>query len=112
MHACIALDDYGFPVAGSNIGYTKSHQVLLNFGGYKHGREVAERLEKTNTIADCGVRLGTSEVTRRGMEENEMEKIAQLMKEAILDEKQSGKVREEVENLAAEFQKVIYCFHT
>ncbi len=107
-----ALDDYGFPVAGSNLGYTKSHQVLMNFGGYKHGREVAERLEKTNIIADCGVRLGTSEVTRRGMKENEMEKIAQLMKEAILDEKQSGKVREEVENLAAEFQKVNYCFHT
>lgn len=84
----------------------------MNFGGYKHGREVAERLEKTNIIADCGVRLGTSEVTRRGMKENEMEKIAQLMKEAILDEKQSGKVREEVENLAAEFQKVNYCFHT
>jgi len=107
-----ALDDYGFPVVGSSLGYTESHQVLMNFGGYKRGREVAEKLEKSNIIADCGVRLGTSEVTRRGMKEGEMEKIAQLIKEVIIDEKASSKVRAEVEDLAEEFQKVNYCFQT
>jgi len=107
-----ALDDYGFPVVGSSLGYTESHQVLMNFGGYKRGREVAEKLEKSNVIADCGVRLGTSEVTRRGMKEGEMEKIAQLMKEVVIDEKESGKVRAEVEDLAEEFRKVNYCFQS
>jgi glycine hydroxymethyltransferase len=105
-----ALDDHGFPVVGSNVGYTKSHQVLLNYGGYKQGQGVAERLEKANIIADCGVRVGTCEVTRRGMKEAEMEQIAEFIKQVIIDKKDLGKVKQEVEKLAGKFQDVRYCF--
>ncbi|MFP3985524.1 MAG: serine hydroxymethyltransferase [Candidatus Bathyarchaeia archaeon] len=104
------LDDYGFPVVGANLGYTKSHQVLLDYGGYKHGREVAKRLENANIIADCGVRLGTCEVTRRGMKETEMERIAEFIKHVVIDRKDSGKVKLEVEKLAKSFQSIEYCF--
>ena len=43
-----ALAEYNFPVACPNLGYTKSHQVFLDYGGHKHGRQVAEKLEKVN----------------------------------------------------------------
>ncbi len=105
-----ALDDYEFPVVGSNVGYTKSHQVLLDYGGYKQGREVAERLEKANIIVDCGVRVGTCEVTRRGMKEAEMEQIAEFIKQVTIDKKDLSKVKREVEKFAAKFQDVRYCF--
>jgi glycine hydroxymethyltransferase len=34
----------GFPVACSEFGFTRSHQVFLDYGGYKRGRKVAEKL--------------------------------------------------------------------
>ncbi len=105
-----ALDDYGFPVVGSSFGYTKSHQVLLDYGGYKQGRLLAERLEKANLIADCGVRLGTCEVTRRGMRESEMAEIAELIKRVSIEKEDSDKVRQDVERLVKEFQDIEYCF--
>ncbi|MCW3982041.1 MAG: hypothetical protein NWE81_02870 [Candidatus Bathyarchaeota archaeon] len=104
------LDDCGLPVSGSSLGYTKSHQVLLDYGGYKHGREVARRLERANIIADCGVRLGTCEITRRGMKETEMEQIAQLMKQVITDKEDVDRIRKEVERLMAAFEEVLYSF--
>jgi glycine hydroxymethyltransferase len=104
------LDDCGLPVFGSELGYTKSHQVLLDYGGYKQGRKAARRLERANIIADCGVRLGTCEVTRRGMKENEMEQIAELIRHVIIDRQDGEKTRREVERLAAAFDEVQYAF--
>gem|GEM_PF-3475026 len=46
---------------------------------------MAEKLEEANIIVDCVVRVGTCEVTRRGMKEGEMAKIAELMKRVVLD---------------------------
>ncbi len=105
-----ALADYGFPVVGSSLGYTKSHQVLLDYGGYKQGREVAEQLEKADIIVDCGVRLGTCEVTRRGMKEEEMAQIAELIKRATIDREDPHIVKQQTEKLAKEFSDIEYCF--
>jgi glycine hydroxymethyltransferase len=105
-----ALHDSGFPVVGSELGFTMSHQVLLNYGGYKKGREIASNLEKANIIVDCGVRLGTCETTRRGMKEPEMAKIAELIKQAVVDKRPPSEVKKDVERLAKEFQRVEYCF--
>jgi glycine hydroxymethyltransferase len=105
-----ALSDYGFPVACHAYGFTKSHQVFLNYGGYKAGRAIAERLEKANIITDCTVRLGTCETTRRGMKEREIQEIATLMKRVIIDKEKASKVKKDSIKLAGEFQKVAYCF--
>jgi glycine hydroxymethyltransferase len=104
------LHEFGFPTVGSSLGYTRSHQILLNYGGYKQGCEVAKRLENANIIADCGVRLGTCEMTRRGMKEAEMEQIAELIKRIVIDRESPKKVKEEVARLAHGFQEVGYCF--
>lgn len=105
-----ALHDYGFPVAGASRGYTKSHQVLLDYGGYKQGRVVAERLEKANIIVDCGVRLGTCEATRRGMKEAEMRQVAEFIEQIVIDRANPAAVAGGVKNLAKDFQRVEYCF--
>lgn len=104
------LADYGFPVVCSALGYTRSHQVFLDYGGYKQGRTVAKQLEKANIIADCGVRLGTCEATRRGMKESEMEKIAELIKRSVMDKEESNNVKKEVVKLVKEFSNIKYCF--
>lgn len=105
-----ALSDSGFPVAGAEIGYTESHQVLLDYGGYKKGRDIAARLEMANLIVDCGVRLGTCEVTRRGMKETEMARIAELIEQVVIKGREPSKVKHDVMQLASEFSEIEYCF--
>ncbi|MCK4482076.1 serine hydroxymethyltransferase, partial [Candidatus Bathyarchaeota archaeon] len=107
-----ALHDYGFPVTCQHLGFTKSHQILLDYGGYKQGRVIAEKLQHANIIIDCGVRIGTCEVTRRGMKEREMLRIAELIKKTACDEENPENIKKEVAQLCADFQKVGYCFET
>lgn len=104
------LYDDGFPVMCPEQGFTQSHQVLLDYGGYKQGMKIARELERANIIADCGVRLGACEVTRRGMRESEMEKIAEFIKRQIADKEKPERIRKEVMKLVQEFQQVEYCF--
>jgi len=103
------LSDYGLPVKCKDYGFTCSHQVILDFSGNK-GMDVAAKLERANIIVDCGVRLGTCEVTRRGMKEAEMEKIAEFIKRVLVDGEKPEKVREEVAKFAGDYQKIHYCF--
>lgn len=107
-----ALHDYGFPVLCQHLGFTQSHQVLLDYGNYEGGRVIAEKLQKANIIVDCGVRVGTCEVTRHGMKEGEILKIAELIKRTVIDEERPENIKREVAELCAEFQKVEYSFET
>ncbi len=104
------LYGYGFPVKCANLGFTQSHQVILDFGNYERGREIAEKLQRANIIVDCVIRIGTCEVTRRGMKEEEMAKIAELIKRTVLDGENPEVIKKEVAKLCSEFQKVEYCF--
>jgi len=105
-----ALNDYGLPVACEHLGFTKSHQVLLDYGDYEKGQVKAEKLQRANIIVDCVIRVGTCEVTRRGMKEAEMLRIAELIKRVLVDEEKPEKVKRDVAKLCAEFQKLEYCF--
>jgi glycine hydroxymethyltransferase len=105
-----ALHDYGLPVACEHLGFTKSHQVLLDYGDYEKGQVKAEKLQRANIIVDCVIRVGTCEVTRRGMKEAEMLRIAELIKRVLVDEEKTENVKKDVAKLCAEFQKLEYCF--
>jgi len=105
-----ALAEYGFPVACPSLRYTKSHQVFLDYGGYKEGKVIAQKLERANIIADCGVRLGVCETTRRGMKADQMQTIAEFIKRVIVDKEDPSRVKEDVTKLAKEFQEIKYCF--
>jgi glycine hydroxymethyltransferase len=105
-----ALAEHGFPVACSALGFTKSHQVYLDYGSFGGGKRIARSLEKANIIADCGVRLGVCEATRKGMKQKEMLQIADLIKRVIKDREPSSRIKAEVAKLVGEFQEIRYCF--
>jgi glycine hydroxymethyltransferase len=105
-----ALAEYGFPVACSDMGFTKSHQVYLVYGRFGGGTKVAKKLEKADIITDCGVRLGTSEMTRRGMKQAEMLKIAEFINRVIMKKEEPARIRAEVTKFAGEFREIQFCF--
>lgn len=100
-----SLSELGIQIRCRDIGFTESHQVLLGYSR-KKSAELAENLERSNIIVDRGIRLGTSEVTRRGMKESEMGNIAELMHDAIANRRD---VASKAERLSREFSGEEYC---
>jgi len=115
-----ALKESGLNVAGDpNVGYTETHQVILNVG-YGKGPEVARRLEDNNIIinyqagpeeegftASGCLRMGVAEMTRFGMEEKDFQELAQLIRDVVVGAKN---VKEEVAGFRARFTDMKYCF--
>jgi glycine hydroxymethyltransferase len=99
-----ALVAEGVKVRGASAGYTKSHQVLLD---YDPGRLhlLAARLEQANIICDNGGRLGTSELTRMGYGTAEMETVAEAVAMIVLGKKPADFVQRKVKSLVKQFQQ-------
>ena len=104
------LSDYGFPVICRHLGFTKSHQVIMDYGDMPKARKAAEKFQRANIITDCAIRIGTCEVTRKGMKESEMLKIAELLKRTAIDDEKPETIKKDVARLSGEFQKIQYCF--
>jgi glycine hydroxymethyltransferase len=117
-----ALDKQGFDVQGKEFGYTESHQVAVNVKEFRGGEKVSRTLEINDIILNMnmlpheplknhdrpeGIRIGVQEMTRLGMGEQEMGRIAELIKECIIDRKT---VRDEVNRFRTEFQEVKYSY--
>jgi glycine hydroxymethyltransferase len=105
-----ALDENGIPVKARSYGYSESHQVILDYNKIDEKERISKRLECAGIICDRGIRLGTSELTRRGMKEREMELIASLIADVLLKD-EVEKVKREVTKLTKEFQEVHYTFN-
>ncbi|MFX1566146.1 MAG: serine hydroxymethyltransferase [Promethearchaeota archaeon] len=103
------LAENKIPLVGEAWEYTKSHQVLLHTDNLNQGQTMCAQLEASDIIADAGVRLGSQEVTRRGMKTNQMPTIANLIARCLQGET-SKKIKAEVHSLTRQFQKPIYCF--
>jgi len=101
-----ALAESGVPVKCRNIGYTKSHQVLLGYEE-KVTPQIADFLQDCDIIVDAGIRLGTSEVTRRGMKETEMEEIAEIISDGLVKKKSSDELKKRVQSLVSEFSSTV-----
>jgi glycine hydroxymethyltransferase len=114
------LDDLGVPVMCRSLGYTESHQVLLDVRGLGGGFIAERRLAEAHIICNKmplpgdrwdergGLRLGVNEATRRGMKEREMREIAGFISRALVEEE--PKVGEEVADYMKNYLKVMYCF--
>ena len=118
------LYSMGLDVLGRRMGFTRSHEVIFRAPN-NNGDAAAKRLEDANIITtktplptdkteeECsGVRLGTQEITRLGMNDGEMTKIAEFIKRVVIDREAPSNVREGVRKLAAEFGKVKYAFES
>jgi glycine hydroxymethyltransferase len=118
----VALDRLGFDVQGRERGFTERHQVAVNVKAQGGGEKVSRTLEANDIILNMnmlpheplsnhdrpdGIRIGVQEMTRFGMGEAEMERIAQLMHECIVGRRN---VRDEVNRFRAGFCEVRYSF--
>ena len=94
-----ALASHGLAIEGDpHAGYTDTHQVLVR-GAPGSGGEMAARLERSNVItnpqafyddssfaAASGIRLGTQEMTRFGMNEADFEELAGIVASIVLED--------------------------
>jgi glycine hydroxymethyltransferase len=118
-----ALHDRGFDVLAANLGFTRSHTLAVRVEKEGGGEEVARRLADAGIIANKnllpgdkspkrpgGVRLGTPEVTRVGMTEREMDRIAGLFDDLLHRGRSPDEVREAAAELKSGFTTLRYCF--
>ena len=120
-----ALHERGIPVLGAHRGFTRTHQVIADVSGFGGGLEVAHRLAEANVITNknliprdraedwdrpSGLRIGTTEVTRLGMREPEMSRIADFVAAVLVENRSPETVRREVVAFRAGYQSVGYCF--
>jgi glycine hydroxymethyltransferase len=103
------LAEQNIPVVGADWGYTASHQILLHTQNLEQGQKMCAQLEAADIIADAGVRLGSQEVTRRGMQINQMADIAQLIAQR-LQGAPAKQVKKKVHSLTHQFQTTAFCF--
>ena len=117
---CLAAK--GFDVQAGEFGYSQSHQLAVDVSRYGGGSAVSSLLKEDNIILNmnllpheplahhdnpAGIRIGTQEMTRFGMKEAEMERIAEFMYEAVV---LGNRVGEEVRKFRDKFQTVQYSF--
>ncbi len=102
-----AIDEGGVPTKCSEEGYTESHQVMLDISSPKEIERLGARMEEANMIIDRGIRLGTNELTRRGMKERDIERVADLFVE-VYEGADPRIVRKRVIALRKEFTGLQY----
>jgi glycine hydroxymethyltransferase len=81
------LHESGFPVMFPELGYTRSHQLLMDADRVraKYGLSINDfsiRMERSNVMIDSVARLGASEVTRMGAKEKDMADLAEIFMSA------------------------------
>jgi glycine hydroxymethyltransferase len=79
-----ALSDRGIPLVAESLGFTRSHQLLLDREELqrRHGvgpGALGRRWEKQRLVGDLAGRIGTAEVTRLGLLPDDMPKLADLL---------------------------------
>jgi len=117
-----SLYELGFNVLCEDQGFTKSHQVAMDVSNISHASILAKTLEKNNIILNknllpwddvnrtddpSGIRMGTQEITRRGMKESEMVEVAEYIKRVVMD---GETVEDEVTEFMGQYTQVHYAF--
>ncbi|HEX5807733.1 MAG TPA: serine hydroxymethyltransferase [Anaerolineales bacterium] len=120
-----ALDERGIPVLGAQRGYTRSHQVIARVREFGGGLEVAHRLAAANIITNknlvpedkpedwdrpSGLRMGTIEVTRLGMNEQDMETIADFIRRVLVEKEDPEVVGRDAMDFRLPRQTLYYNF--
>jgi glycine hydroxymethyltransferase len=120
-----ALHRRGIPMLGAHKGYTRTQQVIADVRKFGGGLEVAQRLARANVITNKnliptdkpenwdhpgGLRMGTIEVTRLGMREEDMETIADFMACILVENATPEDVMEDVIEFRMPYQTMYYCF--
>ncbi len=123
------LASRGMRIFGERVGYTQSHQVLMDVSMYGGGGILEKSLEKANIIVNRnmiptdikagrhfdnpgGLRFGVQEVTRLGMGKNDMDYISELIVSVVTGKKSPEDVSLKVAELRKSYQSIKYAFDT
>jgi glycine hydroxymethyltransferase len=112
-----ALHERGVLLVGADRGFTETHTLLLVVDQFGESRPVADRLEACNIITGSssapaelgthGLRIGSQELTRCGMVEEDAPEIADCLVDA-LHGRDLENVKTRATKLAQRFQRI--CF--
>lgn len=116
------LHEIGFKVLCEDLGFTESHQVAMDVSEIGKASQMAKSLEANNIILNknllpwddvnrsddpSGIRVGTQELTRRGLKEKDMAVVAEFIKKVAIDGKN---VKSDVSEFIRPFNEVHYAF--
>jgi len=117
-----SFHELGFNVLCEDLGFTESHQVALDVSDIGRASILAKDLEANNIILNknllpwddvnrsddpSGIRVGSQELTRRGLKESHMSEVAEFIKQVAVDGKN---VKSEVAEFISSYDTVHYAF--
>jgi glycine hydroxymethyltransferase len=117
-----SFHELGFNVLCEDLGFTESHQVAMDVSNIGRASKMAKDLEANNIILNknllpwddvnrsddpSGIRVGTQELTRRGLKESHMSEVAEFIKQVVVDGKE---VKKEVSEFISSYNTVHYAF--
>lgn len=111
------LDRLGVPVFSTASGHTASHQLAVDASGWGGGDTAAKRLRQSNVLASAiglpgdesaGLRFGAPEVTRIGMQPDDMTTLAQIIADGLDETSESRDVASRTAELRSRFESVHY----
>lgn len=118
-----ALHERGFDVLCPDQGFTASHTLAVRVEKEGGGEACSKTLVEAGIVTNKnllpgdksprnpqGIRLGTPEVTRLGMKEKEMVRIAELFDGLLHGGRPPARIREEARALKRDFTTLQYCF--
>jgi glycine hydroxymethyltransferase len=129
--ACVAnaqelarnLYEEDFSVAGAGRGFTASHHVGVDARGFGGGTVASKLLAAAGIYTSGiglpwqdedepyrGIRLGTQEITKRGMKPEHMRRVAGWVGDVLLRGRNRDVVRREVEEFRGGFESYEYCY--
>lgn len=118
------LAQRGIRMLGAHKGFTQTHQAIADVRQFGGGLDVAQRLARANIITNKnlipsdtpadwdrpgGLRMGTTEVTRLGMREPQMEIIADFIARVLIDGVAPETIVHEVLAFRQPYQTLYYC---
>lgn len=112
-----AFEKLGYEVRKANTGrYSEDHQAHVFIDKMGNNLDLYKNLVQNNISTNFEgnelangryfIRIGTQEMTRRGMKEQEMEKVASLMDQAL----KGQNVKDQVVTFNDQFRKIYYSF--
>lgn len=111
-----ALAQKGFNILAEDRGFTESHLLLMdvsNFGGsYKASRLLEDCQILTSDDfggPDKEIRIGTAEITRRGMKEKDMKKVADFFERVLVNQENEDQIVKDLKDYLDQFNDCSYC---
>ncbi len=116
------LYELGFNVLCEDQGFTESHQIAIDVSNIGRAAKLSKDFESNNIILNknlfpwddvnrsddpSGIRIGTQEITRRGLKESHMAEIAAYIKRVAVD---GENIKDEVAEFIKQHNKVYYAF--